>query len=221
MIEDDHKTASLISLYLSQEGARVVSAADGATGLELAINLHPALVILDMMLPEMDGKAVCAAIREHDVTPIIFLSAKGTEDDRIEGLYCGADDYLTKPFSLKELAARANSILRRTSNSGEDQTLSIRLGDIRIDKNSLRCFVADHEIVLTRSEFLLLEKLLSSPDRVFSRDNLINVLYPAGTPVVDRVVDVHIGKLRKKFDATNQCSPRIETVRGVGYRIAV
>lgn len=221
VIEDDYKTASLISLYLSNEGAKVVNSGDGRTGLELALNLRPALIILDMMLPELDGITVCEEIRKKLQTPIIFLSARGEEDDRISGLYSGADDYVTKPFSLKELAARANSILRRMPACNEEHNFNISLGEVRLDKDALRCFIADREITLTRSEFLLLEKLLSSPDRVFSRDILINTLYPAGNPVVDRVVDVHIGKLRKKFNTQDNLSPRIETVRGVGYRIAV
>lgn len=221
VIEDDYKTASLISLYLSKEGARVVNSGDGCTGLELAVRLQPALIVLDMMLPEMDGLSVCAAIREKLDTPIIFLTARGEEDDRLNGLYAGADDYMTKPFSLKELAARAHTILRRAANNGSQRSTSISLGEVRLDKHSLRCFIADREIPLTRSEFLLLEKLLSSPDRVFSRDILINTLYPGGHPVVDRVVDVHIGKLRKKINRENNHTPKIETVRGVGYRIAV
>ncbi|MEM7466381.1 MAG: response regulator transcription factor [Pseudomonadota bacterium] len=221
VIEDDYKTASLISLYLSNEGARVVIAGDGKTGLELAKTLQPTLIVLDMMLPGMDGMSVCHEIRKKSDVPIIFLSARGEEDDRVGGLNEGADDYMTKPFSLKELAARANSILRRTPSTKENQHNHVCLGSIKIDKNSMRCFISDKEVSLTRSEFLLLEKLLSSPDRVFSRDSLINTLYPAGNPVVDRVVDVHIGKLRKKFNAPNQKSPKIETVRGIGYRIAV
>jgi len=221
VIEDDYKTASLIGLYLSNEGAKVVNSGDGRTGLELALSLRPALIILDMMLPEMDGLSVCEAIRQELNTPIIFLSARGEEDDRLSGLYSGADDYITKPFSLKELAARAISILRRMPACGEEHSFNISLGEVRLDKDTLRFFVADREIPLTRSEFLLLEKLLSSPDRVFSRDILINTLYPRGNPVVDRVVDVHIGKLRKKFNTQDNLSPRIETVRGVGYRIAV
>lgn len=221
VIEDDYKTASLIGLYLTNEGAKVVNSGDGKTGLELALSLKPALIILDMMLPEMDGISVCEGIRKELHTPIIFLSARGEENDRIAGLYSGADDYVTKPFSLKELAARANSILRRMPTCADEKAFCISLGEVRLDKNALRCFVADREIPLTRSEFLLLEKLLSSPDRVFSRDILINTLYPAGNPVVDRVVDVHIGKLRKKFNTQDNVSPKIETVRGVGYRIAV
>ena len=221
VIEDDHKTASLISLYLSNEGARVVSAGDGRTGLELAQRLTPSLIVLDRMLPELDGLSVCAEIRKTLDVPIIFLSARGEEDDRIDGLESGADDYVTKPFSLKELAARANSILKRIPSSTNDDQNHLKLGDVHLDKATYRCFIADKEISLTRSEFLLLEKLLSSPDRVFSRDSLINTLYPGGNPVVDRVVDVHIGKLRKKFNAPNKISPKIETVRGVGYRIAI
>ena len=221
VIEDDYKTASLISLYLSNEGARVVIAGDGKTGLELALNLKPSLIVLDRMLPEMDGISVCTEIRKNYPTPIIFLSARGEEHDRITGLEHGADDYITKPFSLKELAVRANSILRRSAPCQPDYQDNVSLGDVRLDKDTLRCFIAEQEIPLTRSEFLLLEKLLSSPDRVFSRDILINTLYPGGNPVVDRVVDVHIGKLRKKFNVPDKQSPKIETVRGVGYRIAI
>ena len=221
VIEDDHKTASLISLYLGNEGARVVCAADGRTGLDLALNLNPNLVILDRMLPGLDGLSVCEEIRKTRDTPIIFLSARGEEQDRIDGIEQGADDYLTKPFSLKELAVRAKSILKRIPINTEVGQHPLRLGNVRLDKETFRCFVADEEVSLTRSEFLLLEKLLSSPDRVFSRDSLINTLYPGGNPVVDRVVDVHIGKLRKKFNAPDIISPKIETVRGVGYRIAI
>lgn len=221
VIEDDHKTASLISLYLGNEGARVVLASDGQTGLELALRLKPSLVILDRMLPARDGLSVCAEIRKTLDIPIIFLSARGEEDDRIDGLEQGADDYMTKPFSLKELAVRANSILKRVNPHSVSDEHHLRLGNIHLDKETFRCFIADQEVSLTRSEFLLLEKLLSSPDRVFSRDILINTLYPGGNPVVDRVVDVHIGKLRKKFNAPDKISPKIETVRGVGYRIAI
>ena len=221
VIEDDHKTASLISLYLSNEGARIVCANDGQTGLDLAHRLAPHLIILDRMLPALDGLSVCIEIRKTLEVPIIFLSACGEEDDRIGGIEQGADDYITKPFSLKELAVRANSILRRTKPHEDNPSQHLRLGNVLLDKEAFRCFIADQEVTLTRSEFLLLEKLLSSPDRVFTRDSLINTLYPGGNPVVDRVVDVHIGKLRKKFNAPDKISPKIETVRGVGYRIAI
>ena len=221
IIEDDPNTASLIALYLEREGFRPITAGDGETGLALARRHRPALVILDLMLPRMDGWEVCRRLRRHARTPVIMLTARGDEIDRVAGLTLGADDYVVKPFSPRELAARVQAVLRRSGARTEDDLGRIVHGELALDPERRRLEVRGRPVDLTPSEYALLTTLMSAPGRVFTRDELIDSIYPEGDAVViDRVVDVHIGKLRRKIEADPSEPEHIVTVRGVGYRFA-
>ena len=221
VIEDDPNTAALVALYLEREGFRPVTAGNGETGLALAEQRWPDLVILDLMLPKMDGWEVCRRLRQKSEVPVIMLTARGEEIDRVAGLTLGADDYVVKPFSPRELVARVKAVLRRVSRKGTVEKTLLSHAEILLDLEKRRLSVNSRPVSLTPREYALLEALMSAPGRIFTRDELLNRLYPRGDAVViDRVVDVHIGKLRQKIEE-NSSEPRfILTVRGVGYRFA-
>jgi DNA-binding response OmpR family regulator len=220
IIEDDPRTAALIATYLEQEGFQPLTAGNGKRGLDMIRTHGPLLVILDIMLPGMDGWDVCREMRRFSDAPVIMLTARGDEIDRISGLTLGADDYVVKPFSPRELMARVRAILRRsrlTSGLSADKTLTS--GDLLLDPVKKRVLRGGRTLNLTPHEFALLRRLMAAPGRVFSRDELISSLYPRGeTHVVDRVVDVHIGKLRQKIETDPARPFFIFTVRGMGYR---
>jgi DNA-binding response OmpR family regulator len=221
VIEDDPNTANLVELYLKNDGFAVLTAHDGETGLALARRHHPDLVVLDLMLPRMDGWQVCRQLRKISDLPVIMLTARGEEIDRVSGLTLGADDYVVKPFSPRELIARIKAILRRTSRAAGPASKILSLGDLRLnlDKRSLK--VRGRRVALTPREFALLEALMDSPGRTFTRDELLGRLYPRGEAVViERVVDVHVGKLRQKIERDPGAPRYILTTRGVGYRFA-
>jgi DNA-binding response OmpR family regulator len=221
VIEDDPNTRSLVALYLEREGFRPLAAADGRTGLELAERHRPELVILDLMLPRMDGWEVCRRLRQRLDVPVIMLTARGEEIDRVAGLTLGADDYVAKPFSPRELVARVQAVLRRMPRSAVLPRKVVAHGDLVLDMENRRLSVAGKPVELTPHEYALLEALASRPGRTFSRDELLARLYPdGGTVVIDRVVDVHIGKLRQKIESRPAAPRYIITVRGVGYRFA-
>jgi DNA-binding response OmpR family regulator len=221
IVEDDKKTASLISLYLEREGFQTLVAYDGQEALDLAQSRRPSFVILDLMLPRIDGWEVCRRLRQSSDVPILILTARGEEMDRVLGLNLCADDYVVKPFSPRELVARVKAILRRGRLGREEAGKSLSHEDLVIDLEKHRVSVGRRPISLTPHEFRLLQTLMANPGRVFSREELVGRLYPKQEAVVvDRVVDVHIGKLRQKIekDPTN---PRfILTVRGIGYQFA-
>ena len=220
IIEDDANTAELIAVYLKNDGFKTFKAFDGEAGLSLAKRHRPDLVILDLMLPKIDGWEVCRRLRKSSEVPVIMLTARGEEIDRVTGLTMGADDYVVKPFSPRELVARVKVILRRISRSENETPLRfLEQGDIALDLEKRRLTVDKKEVSLTHHEYVLLETLLSVPGRVFSRDELLDRLYPKGEAVViDRVVDVHIGKLRQKIEPDAANPKYILTVRGIGYR---
>jgi DNA-binding response OmpR family regulator len=221
IIEDDKKAASLVSLYLEKEGFNAVSAHDGLQGLTLAKRLHPILVILDLMLPKLDGWEVCRELRRFSDVPVIMLTARGEEVDRISGLTLGADDYVTKPFSPRELVARVKAVLRRGRffPRADKNILSFKNLVLDLEKRKVR--LKDRLVQLTPHEYALLQALMVSPGRVFTRDELLNHLYPAGEAlVIDRVIDVHIGKLRQKIEEHPSAPQYIMTARGVGYYFA-
>lgn len=221
VIEDDPNTANLVALYLEKEGFKSLQANDGATGLGLAERYRPDLVVLDIMLPQMDGWEVCRRLRKTSDVPVIMLTARGEEIDRVSGLTLGADDYVVKPFSPRELVARVKAVLRRTGASPEERERLLSQGDVRLDLDKHRLSVKGRPVELTPHEYALLEALMSYPGRAFSRDELLNRLYPHGEAVViDRVVDVHIGKLRQKIEPQPSKPRYIYTVRGMGYRFA-
>ena len=218
--EDDRKTAALVQLYLEREGFETIIANDGLEALKLARDRQPVFVILDLMLPMMDGWEVCREIRKKSEVPIIMLTARGDEVDRISGLTLGADDYVVKPFSPRELVARVKAILRRSRLTlGVDKNL-LSHGELVMDLEKRRVTLQGHSIRFTPHELKLLEALMASPGRVFSRDELLDRLYPSGELVVDRVIDVHIGKIRQKIEKDPSTPRYIQTVRGLGYRFA-
>jgi DNA-binding response OmpR family regulator len=219
IVEDDPKTASLVSLYLEKEGFATIIAKDGQRAVQLARARKPIFVVLDLMLPKMDGWEVCRLIRADADVPILMLTARDDEVDRISGLTMGADDYVSKPFSPRELVARVKAILRRgrLKNAVEEKRLSA--GALTMDVAQHRVTLAGAPVALTPHEYTLLRALMSGRGRVFTRDELLTRLYPNNEAIViERVVDVHIGKLRQKIEANPSKPAFIETVRGVGYR---
>ena len=221
VIEDDPKTTDLIALYLTNEGFNAIKAHDGEAGLSLAELHFPELVILDLMLPKIDGWEVCRQLRKTSDVPVIMLTARGEEIDRVSGLTLGADDYVVKPFSPRELMARVKAVLRRMSKNKPQSSTHFAHGNIVLDLEKKRLTVGDRAVALTRNEYILLETLMSFPGKVFSRDELLDRLYPRGEAiVVDRVVDVHIGKLRKKIENDSSDPMYIITVHGMGYQFS-
>lgn len=221
IIEDDENTASLIALYLNREGFKPLTAGDGAKGLRLAARHHPNLVILDLMIPEVDGWEVCRRLRQNSEVPVIMLTARGEEIDRVAGLTLGADDYVVKPFSPRELVARVKAVLRRTSPVTPKEEPILTHGPVCLDLEKRRLTVNRAPVALTPHEYALLAGLMARPGRTFTRDELLERLYPNGEAVViDRVVDVHIGKLRQKIEPMPAEPRYILTVRGIGYRFA-
>ncbi len=221
IIEDDPNTAALVALYLEREGFRPLTTGDGEAGVTLAGRHQPDLVILDLMLPKMDGWEVCRRLRQKTEVPVIMLTARGEEIDRVAGLTLGADDYVVKPFSPRELVARVKAVLRRTVREGTGRKTLLSHAGVCLDLEKRRLSVDDHPVSLTPHEYALLEALMSGPGRVFTRDELLNRLYPRGEAVViERVVDVHIGKLRQKIEPDPSRPRYILTVRGIGYRFA-
>ena len=221
VIEDDRNTADLIALYLEREGFRPVTAGDGEAGLALAEQYRPDLVVLDLMLPKIDGWEVCRRLRKKSEVPVIMLTARGEEIDRVAGLTLGADDYVVKPFSPRELVARVKAVLRRVPRPDAGAKKLLSHADVVLDLEKRRLSVEGRPVSLTPHEYAILEALMSAPGRIFTRDEMLNHLYPRGEAVViDRVVDVHIGKLRQKIEPEPSDPRYILTVRGVGYRFA-
>jgi DNA-binding response OmpR family regulator len=228
VIEDDANITHLIRLYLEQASYTVLTAGDGIEGLELHAREQPDLVILDLMLPALDGMEVCRRIRAWASTPILMLTARQGEEDRVAGLELGADDYLVKPFSPRELVSRVKAILRRsTANTnaatsemqpGRRNEEEIRYGGLVINKPARRVIVNGQQISLTVKEFDLLVTLASAPDRVFTREALLNQVWGYTFIGDGRTVDVHIGTLRKKLEAVGDAPHYIQTVWGVGYK---
>jgi len=218
VIEDDAKIVELLRLYLEREGFRVESAADGPSGLEAFERARPDAVILDLMLPRLDGIEVCRRLRTTSAVPILMLTARVDEVDKLLGLSLGADDYVTKPFSPREVVARVRTILRRVTPQPPARLL--RRGELEMDLDRHRVTVTGREVPLTKVEFLLLQALLERPEHVFTREALLNRIYAHHeAAVVDRAIDVHVGKLRDKL-GDDPLRPRfIATVRGVGYKL--
>ena len=220
IVEDDRNIASLVETYLEQAGFRTVVAHDGRRGLELAQRLRPGLVILDIMLPGLDGWDICRELRKVSQVPILMLTAREEEVDRIVGFSLGADDYVVKPFSPRELVERVKAILRRARTVEPPAGGRLQQSGLVLEPEMHKVTLDGETVALTPSEFTLLHTLMGTPGRVFSRDLLLGRLYQHGEAVIDRVIDVHIGKLRQKIEA-DPAKPRfILTVRGIGYRFA-
>jgi len=219
VVDDDVKTVELVKLYLNRDGYKVLTAYNGTDALRLAREGHPDLIVLDLMLPGIDGLHVCRTIRNESDVPIIMLTAKTTEDDRLTGLDLGADDYLTKPFSPKELAARVRAVLRRLP--GE----TIQRGPVELRHGKLTVNFPKHEasldgrpLNLSPIEFKLLAALVREPERVFSRAELIEKALGYDFEGFDRTIDVHILNLRRKLEPDPNHPRYIRTVYGVGYK---
>ena len=239
IIEDETNIVQLIRLYLEQAGFSVLSASDGVAGLELHAREHPDLVILDLMLPALDGMEVCRRIRAWASTPILMLTARQGEEDRIAGLELGADDYLIKPFSPREVVSRVKAILRRTTSPSTVETKDqyeeipgvtrtakagheeLRFEKLLINLPERRVEVNGQRVALTVKEFDLLVTLAAAPERVFTREALLNQVWGYSYLGDGRTVDVHIGTLRKKIEAIPGALHSIKTVWGVGYKFTL
>jgi DNA-binding response OmpR family regulator len=218
IIEDEEKIAGLCRDYLSAAGFQVLIAGDGPDGLAAARREQPDLIVLDLMLPGMDGLEVCRELRRGSAVPIIMLTARVEENDRLLGLETGADDYITKPFSPRELVARVRTVLRRAAGAGQIPE-TIRAGSISLDRARFRATINDREVVLTPTEFEILAALAAQPGRVFSRAQLLTVARGVAFESYERAIDSHIRNLRRKVE-TDPDAPIIVTVHGVGYKLA-
>ncbi len=219
VVDDDKKTVDLIRLYLEREKYRVLVAYDGQQALTLARQKYPSLVILDWMLPRVDGLDVCRILRAESQVPIIMLTAKAAEEDMLLGLEQGADDYLTKPFSPRELVARVRVVLRRSSQSADDlSTEELNTGPFMVDFRAHEVRLHGQLIDLTPKEFKILETLMKEPGRVFSRLELVKRVFGMDYEGFERTVDVHIMNLRKKIEPHPNEPVYLQTVYGVGYK---
>jgi DNA-binding response OmpR family regulator len=219
VVEDDPRISDVLEYALKAEGYEVQKAQRGREAITLAKQFSPALIVLDVGLPDIDGFEVCRSIRKLSDVPVIFLTSRSDEIDRVVGLEIGGDDYVVKPFSPRELLARIKAIRRRHDRSAsapaESQSESeLRYGPITIDPAKFRVRLSGREIILTAQEFKLVELLVRHPGRVFTREQVLNRAWGDGGLVADRTIDVHVKTLRKKFGKLDF----IETVRGIGYR---
>ncbi|MCE3201379.1 response regulator transcription factor [Paenibacillus sonchi] len=218
VVDDDANIRELVRLYLEDEGIEVVQKGNGAEALEYAENHPPDLVVLDIMMPGMDGWALCARLRELGDMPMLMITAKGEPADRIKGFKLGTDDYLVKPFDPMELALRVQALLKRYRIA---YSQTIRLGDLRLDRKSYQVVNKDGlELTLPMKEFELLYKLGSYPGQLFTRNHLIAEIWGIDYEGDERTVDVHIKRLRERF-AEHESDFRIVTLRGLGYRLEV
>ncbi len=223
VVDDDAKTVELVKLYLKRDGYNVSVAYDGVEGLRLARESHPDIIVLDIMLPGMSGLEVCRILRKETDVPIIMLTARTTENDKLIGLDSGADDYVTKPFSPKELAARVRAILRRLPEETAPRgPVEIKNGHLVLNFDRHEAFISGRPLSLTPVEFKLLGVLVKEPGRVFSRAQLIEKVLGYEFNGFDRTIDVHILNLRRKLEANSDQPPPsfIKTVYGSGYKFA-
>ena len=219
VVDDDVKIVELVKLYLNRDGYHVITAHEGNEALRLARESHPDLIVLDIMLPGIDGFEICRKLRTESSVPIILLTAKTTEQDRIAGLDIGADDYVTKPFSPKELAARVRAVFRRTQDdalqSGPEE---LKFGNLTINFVKHEAYLDTKALNLTPVEFKLLGVLIREPNRVFSRTQLIEKVLGFDFDGFDRTIDVHILNLRRKLEPDASRPNFIKTVYGSGYK---
>lgn len=219
VVDDEKLIVKGIRFSLEQDGMEVDCAYDGEVALNMAKANEYDMILLDIMLPKMDGFEVCQAIREFSDMPIVMLTAKGDDMDKILGLDYGADDYITKPFNILEVKARIKAIMRRTAGPREKKEVSsiVEKGDLRLDCDSRRLFISGREVNLTAKEFDLLELLVKNENKVYSRENLLGLVWGKDYPGDVRTVDVHVRRLREKIE-TNPSEPKyVHTKWGVGY----
>lgn len=221
VVDDDPHIVELTRLYLERDGFRVVSASDGAEGLSLARQEQPSLIVLDIMLPRLNGLEICRELRQESTVPIIMLTARVEENDRLAGLDLGADDYVTKPFSPRELAARVRAVLRRASRDALDGGPDdLTAGPVVLDLRARRTIVDGTEVRLTPTEFRLLALLARYPGRTFTRDEIIERALGNDFDGFDRTVDAHVSSMRRKLAAVSRTSAKlVQTVYGAGYRL--
>lgn len=219
VVDDEKLIVKGIRFSLEQDGMEVDCAYDGEEAFNMAKANAYDMILLDVMLPKMDGFEVCQAIREFSDVPIVMLTAKGDDMDKILGLEYGADDYITKPFNILEVKARIKAIMRRTSPAKHEQPQSsvIEKGDIKLDCDSRRLFINGKEINLTAREFELLEILIKNENKVYSRENLLNIVWGKDYPGDVRTVDVHVRRLREKIESNPSEPKYVHTKWGVGY----
>ena len=219
VVDDEPKIIQLTQDYLENAGFSVISAGDGERSLAVIQAKKPDLVVLDLGLPGMDGLDVCRSIRKTSNLPIIMLTARDEETDKLIGLELGADDYITKPFSPKELVARVRSVLRRSELAQEGREV-IRAGDVTLDLPRMQVTVGGEEIELTATEFQLLQALASQPGRIFTRSQLLNAVHGVAIESYERAIDAHIKNIRRKLEPVPHEPRYIQTVYGVGYRFS-
>ena len=219
IVEDEAKTAATLRLYLEHGGFQVQVASDGAAGLRAARQAPPDLIVLDLMLPEIDGLAVCRALRSESDVPILLLTARTTEQDKLAGLVLGADDYVTKPFSPREVVARIRAVLRRARPAEQGKRGVLRTRRILLDLDRHEATVRGRAIALPPAEFALLAALAGSPGRAFTRDELVLRAFGPEYDGLDRTVDAHVMRLRRKIEEPGT-PPLLVTVFGIGYKLA-
>ena len=223
IVEDDPHTRELVRVYLDREGHDVLTAENGIDGLRVAREEAPDIILLDLMLPGMDGRDVCQSLRGESDVPIVMLTARVQEGDRLEGFDLGADDYITKPFSPREVVARIRAVLRRAARDRQDeerQMGELTIGDVRVDLRNRSVTSGEADVKTTPTEFRLLTLFAKEPGRVFTRDQIIERAFGYDYDGFDRTVDVHVSSLRRKLEATNGGKRIIHTVYGVGYRVS-
>jgi DNA-binding response OmpR family regulator len=220
VVEDEMKIAGLVRDYLRHAGFEVIVTSDGESALASARGSKPDLIVLDLGLPGRDGLDVTRELRRSSNVPIVMLTARGDEADRIVGLELGADDYVVKPFSPKELVARVRAVLRRTESAWVDGAEVIRVADVEIDRTRMRVSVGGHPVALTPTEFELLATLAREPGRVFTRAQLLDAVHGVAFESYERAIDAHVKNLRKKIEPVPGQPRYLRTVRGVGYRFA-
>jgi len=218
VVDDDAHIRDVVCFALRRAGYQPLTAGNGRAALEVAAREMPALVVLDILMPELDGTAVCTRLRARSDVPVIFLTSKDEEMDRILGLELGADDYVVKPFSPRELVARVKAVLRRKGSKDATVEQKLTRGQLSIDAEEHVAAWAGSAVALTATEFALLKAIAAQPRRAFTRENLMTAAYPDARFVSDRTIDSHIRHIRAKFQALG--GDPIETVHGVGYKLA-
>ena len=220
VVDDDAHIREVVRFALDKAGFDIVEAGNGQKALELFQRTKADLIVLDITMPEMDGLVVCREIRKTSDVPILFLSSRTDEVDRVVGLEVGGDDYVVKPFSPRELVARVQAILKRTRAKSSDgaEMKVLNCGGVRLDVLGHGSYWKDKKVLLTATEFSLLKIFLSQPERVFSRDQLMDLVYAGAVNVSDRTIDSHIRNLRGKY-AKAGCKDLIDTLHGVGYKL--
>jgi DNA-binding response OmpR family regulator len=218
--EDDPKQANLVRIYLEREGHSVHTVGDGRSALDRCRAYRPDLVVLDVMLPSLDGLDVCRVLRAESDVPILLLTARSTEEDLLTGLDLGADDYLTKPYSPRELTARVRALLRRAGRVSADDTAVLTVGQLRVDTGRFEVRVGERAVRLTAKEFGILQVLAAEPGRVFTRAQIIDRAFGFDQYVEERTVDAHVMNLRRKIEVDPGAPGYVQTVYGRGYRMA-